>query len=63
MNCFALNKPPETVVGGSRRRIVCDLINPYPHIHYVGRNIHTKFVTPMARIRIDAMILVIHLKL
>jgi hypothetical protein len=44
LSCFTLNKPPERLVGGSRRRFV-------------------KFVTLMARNRIDAMILIAHLKL
>src|SRR6266702_3267078 len=39
------------------------LINAYLHVHYVRCDLHTKFATPMARIRIDAMILIVHLKL
>ena len=61
-----LNKPPETAIGGSRRRIVCDIINAYPHIityTLVRRDIHTKFATPMPRTKVDAMILIVHLKL
>ena len=38
-------------------------VNVYSHVHYVRRGIHTKFVTPMAMIRIDAMTLIVHLKL
>ena len=40
------------------------VINAYSDVvRYVRSDIHTKFVIPMASIRIEAMILIVHLKL